>query len=136
MIYNATKKIRYVFLYRIFFAYFLFQFSILFIADRLAPLVGGLLAGYFYCQMAEPAVRCGTVPVFHTCRDVDAVARFHLDGFFSFFLIVTASCHAYQDLSAAALCVMDVPVVTTSRFECYIEDTNLAGRYRCQIAFP
>ena len=40
----------------------------------------------------------------------------NFDGFFAFLLIVAASGHAYKDLSAAALCVVDMPVVAAAGF--------------------
>ena len=69
----------------------------------------------------------GTVPVFDFRRNIDAVARLHLDCLFAFFLIVTAACHADKDLSAAILCMMDVPVIAAARFKSYIENANLTG---------
>lgn len=43
----------------------------------------------------------------------------NFDGFFAFLLIVAASGHAYKDLSSAALCVVDMPVVAAAGF-CFI----------------
>lgn len=40
----------------------------------------------------------------------------NFDGFFAFLLIVAASGHAYKDLSAAALWVVDMPVVAAAGF--------------------
>ena len=39
------------------------QLLIGFFRHRLAPLVRGAFAGYFHCQMREPAIGCSTVPV-------------------------------------------------------------------------
>ena len=39
---------------------------------------------------------------------------------FSFFLIPSLSCCAYQKLSTAFCCVVNVPVITASRFKCHI----------------
>ena len=50
------------------------------------------------------------MPVFYFCRDVDAVAWFQFDGFFSLFLIVSTSCNTYEDLSSAVLCMVNMPV--------------------------
>lgn len=93
----------------------LFQFPVLLIRNGLTPFVGVLFAGTSMARMGEPGIRSGTVPVFDFRRNIDAVARLHLDGFFAFLLIVAASGHAYKDLSAAALCVVDMPVVGGSR---------------------
>ena len=90
---------------------FLFQLTIFLVCYRLAPLIGCLLARYFHCQMAEPAIRCSAMPMLNLCRNVDAVARFQLDGFFAFLLIISTSGYAYKNLSATALCMMDMPVV-------------------------
>ena len=77
--------------------------------------------------MAEPAIRRCAVPVFYACRDVDAVARFHLDGFFALFLIITASGNADEDLSAAALCVVDMPVVAAVNWTPYSQSLVVTG---------
>lgn len=97
----------------------LFQFPVLLIRNGLTPFVGVLFARNFDGEMGEPGIRSGTVPVFDFRRNIDAVARLHLDGFFAFLLIVAASGHAYKDLSAAALCVVDMPVVAAAGF-CFI----------------
>ena len=98
-----------------------------FMLNRLTPLVGSLLARHFNCQMREPAVRCSSMPMFHFCQNIDAVARFHLYRFFSFFLIITASCHADKDLSATAFCVMDVPVIAALNWTPYSQSLVVTG---------
>ena len=60
--------------------------------------------------MAEPAVRSCAVPVLYLSRNVDAVAWIHLNCRLALLLIVSASTDTYKDLSATALCVMDMPV--------------------------
>ena len=55
--------------------------------------------------------------MFHFCRNVDAVARFHFYRLFSLFLIITASCHADKNLPAAGFRVVDVPVVAAAGFK-------------------
>ena len=92
---------------------FLFQFLIFFVCHCLAPFIRSFFSRYFDCKMTEPAVRCCSVPVFYFGRNVNAVSRFHLDCFFSFFLIISTSGYAYKNLSAAALCMMNMPIVTT-----------------------
>lgn len=52
------------------------------------------------------------MPMFYLSRNVDAVAWIHLNCRLALLLIVSASTDTYKDLSATALCVMDVPVVT------------------------
>ena len=90
----------------------LFQASILFVTDCLTPFIGAALARNFDCQMREPLIWSSSMPVFHFRRNVNAVSRFHLNRFFAFFLIISASCYTYQNLSAALFCMMDMPVVS------------------------
>ena len=75
--------------------------------------------------MAEPAVGRGTVPVLGAGRDVDHVARLHFDGVLALFLIVSAACDADEDLPAALLGMMDVPVVAAARLKGHVEDADL-----------
>ena len=63
------------------------------------------------------------------CWNINAVARIEFYSLFSFFLIVTTSRYAYKNLSAATLCVMYMPVISTARFKCYIKISHLTGRY-------
>ena len=82
--------------FRPYFCFFfcgLFQFTIFFIRNRLAPLIRALNTWYFNSQMAEPAVRCCAMPVLYFCRNIDAVAWFHFNGFFSLFLIISTACY-------------------------------------------
>lgn len=89
----------------------LFQAFILFVTDCLTPFIGASLARNFDCQMREPLIWSSSMPVFHFRRNVNAVSRFHLNRFFAFFLIISASCYTYQNLSAALFCMMNMPVV-------------------------
>ena len=73
------------------------------------------------------------MPVFYFCRNVNTVTRIKLDCFFALFLIISATCHAHKYLTAATLSVMDMPVISTSRLECYIENSYLTWRYRCKV---
>ena len=50
------------------------------------------------------------MPVFHFCRNIDAVAWLHFYSFFTFYLIISSSGNAYQNLSASTFCMMDMPV--------------------------
>ena len=97
---------------RLFRTAILFQFSVDFVRNRLAPFIGGFFSRHFYRQVGEPFVRRCSVPVLYLRRNVNAVARFHFYRFLAFFLVIAPACDAYQDLSAAVFCVMDVPVVT------------------------
>ena len=71
-------------------------FPIRFLIHRFAPFRMGILSRNADCQVGEPAVCCCTVPVFDACRDVDDISCGHADGFFSFFLIESSSCHTDQ----------------------------------------
>ena len=84
--------------------------------------------------MAEPAVRSCAVPVLYLSRNVDAVAWIHLNCRLALLLIVSASTDTYKDLSATALCVMDMPVVTATRLKCHVEHSDLTSRYWKEIA--
>jgi hypothetical protein len=50
----------------------------------------------------------------------DYLTRCKAYRLFAFFLIPTLTCRADEELTAAALCVVNVPVVTATRFKCYI----------------
>ena len=54
------------------------QLLIGFFRHRLAPLVRGAFAGYFHCQMREPAIGCSTVPVLDLRGNVHHIARMQL----------------------------------------------------------
>lgn len=62
--------------------------------------------------MAEPTIRSCAVPVFYLSRNVDTVTWFHLNCRLALLLIISASADTHKYLAAAALCVMDMPVVT------------------------
>ena len=117
----------------------LFQYSIYLIRYRLTPLIGCLLARYFHGQMGEPGIRCRTMPVLDFRRDVDAVTRLHLDGLFSLFLLVTTSGYTYEDLSAATLCMMDVPIVPAENWTAPPQSlvvTGFNGIHVCVLCKP
>lgn len=105
----------------------LFQFPVFFIGYRLAPLIGCFLTRHLNGKMTEPAVSCGAMPMLYFCRNVDAVARLHLDCLFAFFLIVTASCHTDKNLSTAIFCVVNVPVVAAVNWTPYSQSLVVTG---------
>ena len=72
------------------------------------------------------------MPVLHFCRNIDAVTWLHFYSFFTFFLIISSSGNTYQDLPASTFCMMDVPVISASRFKCHIKNSNLRSRDRCK----
>lgn len=63
------------------------------------------------------------MPVLYTCRNVDTVARLHLYGILTPFLIVATPRHTDKDLPAALRSVMNMPVVAATRFKSHIENT-------------
>lgn len=67
------------------------------------------------------------MPVFYFCRNVNTVARVHLDCFLALLLIIATSGNAYEDLSIAIFCMMNMPVIAAARLKCHIENTDLAG---------
>ena len=62
--------------------------------------------------MGEPAVRRSAVPVLDAGHNVDHIAGMQLLRLFAPFLIVAPACHADEDLPAAFIRLVDVPVVT------------------------
>ena len=107
---------------------------IFFIGYGFAPFVGSAFAGNFHSQMREPAVRCRTVPVFHFGRNIDHIAGAQFLYRLALFLIIAAARDADKNLSAAALGVMDVPVVAAAGFERHVENSDLACGDGMQVA--
>ena len=95
----------------------LFQFSVHGIVHGLEPFVRAVLAGHLDREVAEPAVGRGAVPVLYAGRDIDSVAGIQLNGILALLLIIAAAGNAYEDLSAAAFGVVDMPVVASARLE-------------------
>ena len=117
-------------LYAVFPLFSVFQFFVFCIAYRLAPFIAAVFAGAFHCNVAEPAVLFGTVPVFDLCRNGDYCAGFQADGRLALLLIPALSGSADQDLSAALGGMVNVPVVPASRFKGYVCQKN-----RCLLRF-
>ena len=92
--------------------------------------------GILYCQMRKPFIRCSTMPVFNTCRNINAVTWLHFYSFVAFLLIISSSGNAYQNLSSATFRMMNMPVISASRFECHIENSNLRSGDRCKKLLP
>lgn len=71
--------------------------------------------------MREPRICFCAVPVLLTYRNPNDSAWNHADGFFAFFLVPTGTRGAQQNLFAGAVfTVVDMPVVSATRFECHI----------------
>ena len=84
------------------------------------PFVFGVLARTFDCQMREPAVCLCAVPMLNPCRNCDNIAGLKTLRFLAVLLIPAFSVGAEKQLSAAARCLMNVPVVSAAGFKCYI----------------
>ena len=84
------------------------------ILHRLAPLVGGFLAGHLYRNVGKPTVLFGPVPVLDLCRNGDDRTRGQTLDRLPFLLIPSLSCGADQDLSPTAFRMMDMPVVAAA----------------------
>ena len=67
------------------------------------------------------------MPMFYFWWDVDAVTWFHLDGFFSFFLIVSTSRNTNDDLSTTIFCMMDMPVISALNWTPYSQSLVVTG---------
>ena len=74
--------------------------------------------------MRKPAVLFGAVPVLHLRRDGDNRARFQADRRLALLLIPAAPRGADQELAAAALRVMDMPVIAAARLKCDVRQKN------------
>ena len=79
------------------------------------------------------------MPVLYLSRNVDAVAWIHLNCRLALLLIVSASTDTYKDLSATALCVMDMPVVTAKNWTTPPQSlivTGFNGIHVCVLCDP
>ena len=85
------------------------------VADRLQPLAAGVFAGYFHGQMAEPAVLRRAVPVLHARGDVHHITGRERLRALSPRLIPAAPGDAQENLSAALVGAVNMPVVAASR---------------------
>lgn len=77
--------------------------------------------------MRKPFIWCCSMPVLYTCQNVDAVAWFHLNRFFSFFLIIPTPGCTDQYLPSAALCMVDMPVVSALNWTPYSQSLVVTG---------
>ena len=77
--------------------------------------------------MRKPCIRCSTMPVFNTCRNIDAVTWLHFYSVFAFFLIISSSGNTYQNLSASTFCMMDMPVISALNWTPYSQSLVVTG---------
>ena len=103
----------------------LLELVVFFVGDGGEPFGGGLLAGKLKGEVCEPAVGCGSVPVFYVGGNVDDGAGLDFDCGFVFFLLPTVSCYADEHLASALRGVVDVPVITTAGFKGDVGDVHL-----------
>lgn len=89
---------------------YILQRVILCVADRLAPPVAAVLAGNLNGDMAEPAVGLRTVPVLDIRRNGDDIADAQTLRGLALLLIPALAVNTDEQLSAAALRLVDVPV--------------------------
>ena len=85
--------------------------------------------------MGKPTVCHGAVPVLDIRGDIDHISRMERLGFLTPFLIPVLSGDADKNLSAALVCMVDMPAIAASRLKRHIEDANLLGRERRKVAF-
>ena len=106
---------------------YILQRVILCVADRLAPLVAAVLAGNLNGDMAEPAVGLRTVPVLDIRRNGDDIADAQTLRGLALLLIPAIAVNTDEQLSAAALRVVDVPVVAALNWTPYSQSLVVTG---------
>ena len=77
--------------------------------------------------MGKPAIRRSAVPVLDAGGNVDNIARVQLLRLFAPFLIVTAPGHADEDLPAALVRLVDMPVVAALNWTPYSQSLVVTG---------
>lgn len=107
-----------------FYCFLVFQRIIVLRIDGLKPFGRGFFAGALHRQMAEPAVRLRTVPVLDVGRNRRHVSRLQAAGRLVLFLIPALTVYADEQLTAAVLCAMDVPVVAAAGLKGYVGDKD------------
>lgn len=103
----------------------LFQRFICFFCDWFEPFIRTIFPWHFYCEMGKPAIWCCAVPVLYTWLNVDAITWLHLDGILAPFLVVPAAGDTNQNLSAALIGMVSMPVVTAAWLKSHIEYFHL-----------
>ena len=74
------------------------------------------------------------MPVLDTCGNVYDASWQQLDSFLFPFLIISSAAYADKHLSAAAFCIVDMPVVAAGRFKGDIENGYLLGGNGSKVA--
>ena len=97
------------------------------VLDRFQPFVGGVHAGNLHCQVGEPAVRRGAVPVLDAGGDIDDISGQDLHRLLAPLLIEAASGDSDEDLTAALIGMMDMPVVAAINWTPYSQSLVVTG---------
>ena len=114
------------------------QFVIFFIADRFAPLVGGILSGDLCGDMGEPAAFLRAMPMLDFRRNSNDCTVSQRHRRFPRLLIPPFTGGSDQQLAAAFFRVVDMPVIPASRLKGDICQKKSAFRLRqgIQIRLP
>ena len=102
----------------------------------LEPFIAGVFSGNFHSQMRKPAVRGGAVPVFDADGNIDYVARVKLLRRLAPFLIIAAPGDADENLPAAFVGMMYMPIVAAAGLKSHVKNADLRGGERGEIAVP
>ena len=98
------------------------KFSVCFVINWFQPFVGCFRTWNAKCQMTEPAVLLGAVPVLDVGGNLNDIARLQTLRRLALFLIPAFAINADQDLTTATGCVMNVPVVAAAWFKSNVAD--------------
>ena len=101
------------------------KLTVLIIRHRLKPFIRRILTGNLKSQVSEPTISRSSMPMFYICRDMDYIARKHLNGRFALFLIPAFSGHADKHLPAAVRRFVNMPVIAAAGFKGHIGDIHL-----------
>ena len=113
---------------------FLFKLIILFCIDRLTPFAFGVFTRNLDGEVREPAGRSCAVPMLNAGGDVDYITGVQLASRLAPFLIVAAATGNEQNLAAAFVCVVNMPIIAAAGFKGYIANDNLVEREHVEIA--
>lgn len=74
------------------------------------------------------------MPVLNTCGDVDYIAGVQLASRLALFLVVATTAGDEQNLPAAFVCVVNMPIIAAAGFKGYVANDNLVEREHVEIA--
>lgn len=112
------------------------QFIIFLVGDGLAPVVRAAYAGDLDRDMGKPTVLFRAVPVLYSRGDSHDIAGLEALRRFALFLIPALAVNADEELSAAALRIVDMPVIAAAGLEGDIYEKHRFARVgeRIEIA--